>query len=145
MAFFEWQESYSVGIAEIDEQHRQLIHLVNMLHGTTRRSEQLATLESVLDEFDVLFSVLNQLVDCTFYHFQAEAWLMAEHGFPEFETHRGEHARFGERIRGFQDTLAKSKTRLAPDVVEFIRDWWHTHALCSDKKCGAFICQRNHG
>jgi hemerythrin len=54
MAFFEWEDGFAVGVTEIDQQHRRLIGLISRLHEAIERSNDLATLASVMSELDTI-------------------------------------------------------------------------------------------
>jgi hypothetical protein len=47
---FPWQDAYSVGIPEIDAQHKQLIRLINDLHAAMLQGKGAAALDRVLSE-----------------------------------------------------------------------------------------------
>ena len=63
MAFFEWDDNYSVGVAEIDQQHQRLIGLINELHEAMTQGSSRNALVSAIDELDTMASVLDALVD----------------------------------------------------------------------------------
>jgi hemerythrin-like metal-binding protein len=139
MAFFEWEDSFSVNVAEIDQQHRRLIALVNELYEAIERSDNLATLESVMKELDTVVSVISELMNYASVHFSTEEKYMIEYEYPAYSEHYDEHRRFVDKVETFRQDFAKEKTRLSIDVAEFIRDWWRSHILGADKACGAFL------
>jgi len=49
MNSFQWQDSYSVGVAALDEQHKVLIDLINRLDKTERETGDLV--RRVIEEF----------------------------------------------------------------------------------------------
>ena len=50
MAFFDWKEEYSVGIAIIDKQHRKILELIDELFESIRDSREDLIIKEVLDE-----------------------------------------------------------------------------------------------
>jgi len=76
-----WDAQLSVGIEEIDGQHRVLIDVANSLRDSVaaQRSRR-----------EVL-ALLEQLVDYTRIHFAIEEALMRVHAFPDYPTHRRGH------------------------------------------------------
>jgi hemerythrin len=50
MAHMEWSENLSVGINEIDEQHKKLVSQINALHDGMRSGQGKDTLEKTLGE-----------------------------------------------------------------------------------------------
>ena len=56
MAFFEWDEKkYSVGIREMDQQHKQLLVLLNRLYESMYR----------ITSYNVCYTKLLRLLICT--------------------------------------------------------------------------------
>ncbi|UCD30007.1 MAG: hemerythrin family protein [Planctomycetota bacterium] len=141
MAFFEWQPEFSVSVAEIDQQHQRLIGLVNQLHEAIEKSNQLATMQSVLSEMDAITSTINEMIDYTIYHFSTEEKYMLEYKYPQYQQHKGEHQLFIDKVQNFKRNFENTKTRLSLDIADFIMNWWQEHILKTDKKCGIFLHQ----
>jgi len=65
-----WVDSYETGNADIDQQHRELLDLVEELECAENESQ------------DALFRVLDHVMDFTVTHFVREENLMAEVDYP---------------------------------------------------------------
>ena len=76
-----WSSILSVGVAEIDDDHRLLIALFNELNRAAAAGESAAYLAATLEE----------LINCTVWHFSHEERLMLKHGFPGIEPHKAAH------------------------------------------------------
>jgi hemerythrin len=139
MAFFEWEDSFSVSIAEIDQQHRQLIKLVNQLHEAIERSNDLATMAAVMSELDTTSSAIDEMVDYARVHFATEENYMLRYVYPEYDSHKNEHQEFIDKVQTFRSKFEKTKTRLSLDITEFLKTWWRRHILAEDRRCGAFL------
>ena len=50
MAFCEGEESYTVNVAEIDRQHKQLIELINQVYDALQQGKSEDTMKSAIDE-----------------------------------------------------------------------------------------------
>ena len=138
MAFFEWEDRFSVGINVIDEQHQRLFGLISKLHDVIERCEREATLEAVLCELEAVTTVIGELIDYAQYHFSTEEDYMRRYEFTDDETHRAEHQRFIEKVQDYRRRFEQKKTRISLEIAEFLADWWRNHILNSDKRCGAF-------
>ena len=66
MAFFDWKENYSVGIAKLDDQHKKLVSFLNDLYSAMKAGKGT----------DVLDEVLKGMVAYTKTHFVTEENLM---------------------------------------------------------------------
>jgi hemerythrin-like metal-binding protein len=81
MGFIKWNDNFSVKVSEVDNQHKELIGLINQLYDAMR----------VGKGREVPGSVLTELVNYTVYHFSTEERLFQEHGYPEYERHKQIH------------------------------------------------------
>ena len=60
MPRIEWSESFSVGVAEIDEQHRRWVELINKLH------------DAIMDKKvspEMTDKILSEMIDYSHFHF----------------------------------------------------------------------------
>jgi hemerythrin-like metal-binding protein len=127
-----WDDDYSVGIAEIDEQHKRLVGLVNDLHDAM----------SVGKGRTVLSTVLTELVEYTAYHFQTEERLFEQFDYPD----RAEHKRLHDELTAKAVQLKKSHDEgnqmITIEVMVFLSDWLKVHILQEDKQYSAFLISR---
>ncbi len=127
MSAVTWQNAYSLGIPEIDEQHKTLFELINELwDALVKRSP----VESQL-------LVIEGLEHYTIAHFAAEETFMRVIKYPKFDAHKQTHDKFVQRI-------AEEKTRLLAgnglslDVLYFLKDWLVNHILVDDQDYAGF-------
>jgi hemerythrin len=129
MSLIKWKEEYSVKVAEIDEQHKKLIGLIN----------QLADAMSVGKGRDVLNGVLAELVSYTEYHFETEEKLFREHGYPEHEQHSRAHNELATKARELSAAFDRGETKLSVDVMLFLSTWLNRHILDEDKQYEPYL------
>jgi len=77
-----WTDYLSVGVPEMDEEHRQFIARVNELNKAIIESEDKATVERLMD---------LMLMEAT-HHFWHEQELLERWKYPEAEAHAAKHA-----------------------------------------------------
>lgn len=118
----EWKPEYSIGIEEIDAQHRQLLRLFT----------RIATLaeEPATSWAELHFSVV-ELKNFADFHFQFEEALLRLFAFPGRESHHLEHMGFFERIGQVERTSLENDIKRG--IVEFLWDWLREHILKSDR------------
>lgn len=124
MALMIWKEAYSVNIAEIDNQHKKLIELINNLHDamiTGKAKEEMS-------------KILSGLVDYTLYHFATEEKIFDQYDFPGSKAHKKQHSDLIEQVAALQKKHEDGERVLTIDVMNFLRDWWNDHIMGSDKK-----------
>lgn len=128
----EWvtfESSHLVGIPAIDEQHKQLIRMVNQINRAVRdgRSE------------NELQALLMALVDFAGTHFDTEHALMLEHDYPERTRHDREHQELLDQAKQLADRFeAGDELKL----LQSIKDWLIGHIQHADKPLGAYLSSR---
>ena len=123
MAFLDWDEEYSVGVEEIDEQHKRLFQLLNEFYdGITEYHTQ------------ALEELLNSLVDYTRYHFSTEEEYMEKFDYPDTGAHKDEHAIFTRKISDVKERLSEGTLRISFEITDFLKAWISDHLLVTDKK-----------
>ncbi len=129
MEIFEWNSSYQLGVARIDEDHKQLVGLLNKVYETLVNGRDKDEIEKVLDE----------LIDYATYHFAAEESWMKENRYPGLEMHKLEHERFCKRIVEMQKDFYQGYTTVTLELLAFTKTWLSDHILSSDAEAGRFI------
>ena len=128
MSLINWDDSYSVHIKKIDEQHKGLVKLVNELHDAM--SQGAAN--------DVLSKVLNSLVDYTIIHFNTEEEMFKSYNYPDYQAHKNEH----DKVKEFQSKFKEGKSTITYELMDFLSDWLINHILDSDKKYSSYLTSR---
>ncbi len=129
MPIVRWCDTYSVNVAEIDEQHKKLLDLVNDLHSA---------IESLADKNE-LKDMLDELVEFTRTHFSTEEELMKQHGFPELKKHRKEHKLLLRYLVELVDGVSGGKKLYFYSDYDVSTDWALIHIIECDKSLGAFL------
>ncbi len=117
-----WNENFSVGVKEIDEQHKHLIHLMN----------KLIDMKDVSVDSEVISDALDEMTKYADEHFKKEEEYMEEYGYPELETHREQHKDFRKKTVKFCMEAMAYKKSIPVDILEFLRNWWINHILKTD-------------
>lgn len=126
-----WQDSFGVGHADIDADHKRLFELFNEFVTAVNDNRADSDIESVLVE----------LLEYTDYHFDREERLMREHGYPDYETHKTMHDTFVRQVHDVNNALDAGGEQGA-FVLGFLGKWLSGHILGVDKKLGAFLRDR---
>lgn len=123
-AIFPWSNLFSIGVREIDEQHRILVGLLNRLGGAAQDYERPA----------LIGEILGGLVAYIGEHFSFEEHLMREHGYPGAEAHIAAHTRLAARVEKLVASHAQGTTPELDELVIFLRQWLVSHILQTDKE-----------
>lgn len=125
MQTIQWTEEFSVGIDELDEQHRALVEMINALEiGVHNHPGQDATRR-----------VLEQLNEYVRDHFALEERLMGGGGCtPELVArHFGEHAYFRNLLRDLGRDFENGRGNITVALIEHLVHWFLHHIVVVDR------------
>ncbi len=126
--WFRIEDSHLVGVEEIDEQHRNLVYMVNRLNDALKRDDSSETILLMFDELQV----------ATKHHFDTESRYMANCDYPERDAHEAEHAQLLNQLQHFKAQFNEGRELL---VLQSIKDWLLGHITYSDKKMATYLAQ----
>jgi hemerythrin len=124
---FSWDNSYSVDIALIDEQHRRFFEVANQAYaaaesGTTNRKELLA--------------LLLELNDYALFHLSTEENYFKQFFFVDAPLHVTMHDIYRARMNDFL-LRARSESEdtqtLVREAADFAGNWLESHIMVMDK------------
>lgn len=126
----EWSDQLSVGVAVFDEEHKNLIRMINELHDS---------IAAGIDDSD-LRRVADHLVEHAMMHFRHEEMYFCEAAYPAAEEHAALHENFKQRVFAYRERIGREDTVvLAAELMVFLRDWLADHVLIEDKKYGVYL------
>ena len=126
-----WGNILSVEIDEIDEDHRKLVNIFNILnHAVTEGESQ-----------DYIAAVLEELVNCTAWHFSHEERLMLKYGYEELEEHRAVHQGLIKNARELQQKTLQADKPMVDEDIEYLERWLTEHILTDDMRLGSYLSQ----
>lgn len=129
MPLLEWNDSLSVGFAEMDEDHKKLVDLVNTLNDAV-----------VADDADgVVEELLEELLEYTGWHFRHEERLMQQHQYPGLFDHKEEHEKLVEQAVDLFTRYQAGDRDVPGRLLPFLKDWLINHILGTDRETGKFL------
>jgi hemerythrin len=133
MAFFSWDEKYSVNIPEVDAQHKMLVSMVNDLFESMNAGKGK----------DILGSILSGLVSYSKTHFSTEERLMKTCDYPDYLHHKKSHDDFTSQALDLKKQFDNGNVTLSVKVGKFLKEWLINHILVEDKKYVPFLNGKN--
>ena len=125
-----WTERWSVGVPEMDKDHRVLINLINQLTQAFRAPESNW----------VVGSVLNSLWDYTAYHFNREEALLRAANFPGASEHANRHVSLKSQVREWLDSYQNDPDSVDPRELQVsLRGWLMNHVLGEDMRYRPYV------
>ncbi len=126
MAFMPWNQELVLGIASIDEQHRELVDRINALN------EQIGNPKAA-------GPLLEDLVDAAMNHFIAEEELLKRHGYAQADAHTQAHSGETSKLVELLDQIHADAAAFKPAHLAALKDWLTQHILVDDKACVALL------
>lgn len=134
MSITTWQSSYSVGIDEIDGQHKGLIELIGHLESSMQSNDEKL-------RWSAIHYAIVRLSDYVRIHFAVEESLMRVLGYPEIEHHTAQHRDFENYLHDLERrSITHNVTE--DEVVSFLRGWLINHIQKDDQHYAAFFQQK---
>lgn len=129
MAYFEWADDMVIDHGPIDQDHRQLVELVNALHTATTDGRGQ----------EIVAKILDDLVSYTVDHLRREEQLMESIKFPNLTRHKMGHDKFMEKVRELKQKYDAGSITVASQLSTVLRDWLSLHIRRDDKEMLVFL------
>ncbi len=129
MDYFEWNDALKVGNQLIDQDHFELVTLVNELHQAVQEGKST----------DALAKILQALLNYTREHFQREELLMEHIAYADIESHKAMHQKLLDQVLVLQDAFERGRSEVASNTAELLRYWLTHHIMRTDKKLSQAI------
>lgn len=124
MPLFVWKKDYSVGVDLLDDHHKNLFRILNVLYENTMQPR-------VVDE---VLPIIAELREYTRYHFAAEELHMQDKGFPEIADHIVKHRNFTHQIEELQSQHRNDDLEDTRKLIVVLGNWLLNHVLVEDRK-----------
>ena len=130
--FIPWSEELSVGLQEIDEQHKILIGLINRLFS-----------QAILHTADkaTLSGILEDLIQYTIIHFSVEESLFRIFDYPDAENHQVHHNQLKQEVLNFKKKF-EGGTPIDIELMQLMKKWISNHIMMDDKKYTPFFLEK---
>lgn len=122
MALIDWTDEFTVDNGPIDDQHRNLVEIVNKFDEANRKGKGTRVMAEILDN----------LMGYTQEHFSFEENIMAESGYAKLKLHKSQHRQLIQKLERFQFDFNSGK-RVTNDMKELLKYWLTSHILKEDK------------
>jgi hemerythrin len=117
----EWKDEYSLGILEIDNQHKLLLRSFTAIEESIKLEHG----------WSVTHYAIIELLQLVRMHFSFEEALMHMFAYPGSKKHKKEHQRFFDHLEKIERQSLKKSAEV--QMVQFLEDWLTTHILGTDR------------
>ena len=130
MSLITWKDEFSVGVAAVDLEHRELIELINGLDAGMRERASQTTVVETLGEIYARISA----------HFALEEKIMRKADYDGFTTHKQDHERLLDELLVVVDSVDDAghydRAGLSRDLDRWFSDHFRTHDARLHRKLG---------
>jgi hemerythrin len=126
-AFLVWEAAFSVGVWEIDRQHRSLIGLINQLYESVSRGESDTKLQAMF----------SATVGCVRNHFAFEESYLERLGYEGLAVHKESHKELLDWLDHMRHVFDAGFATMSPELLKFLKKWVTAHILQYDRRYAA--------
>ena len=127
---YEMKDEYLTGIPQIDEEHKRLFEIAEETY-------QLRNEEFLVDKYDQIKAVLQELKDYTIMHFKHEEAYMESINYKKMFTQKIQHQGFIDKIEEIDlSDIDENSDETIDEILKFLTDWLISHILENDKQIG---------
>ncbi len=125
-----WSEKFSVGVRELDQQHQQLLKLLNRM---------ISTQGTISVHPEMISEVLMEMTRYAQMHFKTEEKLMEMYGYPGLKKQKIQHRNFRKKIIGFSTATTLGVDQIPENLLMYLVDWLTHHILEDDMAYRSFF------
>jgi len=130
----EWDDSFLIGIEELDYEHKVLIKDINRLHLELARQDEKSEIEKCLGDIYARMQA----------HFALEEHVMKEREYRFYDEHKREHERLLDSYSGYMmQILNEPDVSFGNSIEETLSHWVLNHILNSDKKMSLMVQEKS--
>ena len=120
-----WDDGLSLGIEEIDNDHKHLLDLINKLSDAIEGGVSV----------DVCRDVFTQLQRYVEEHFEREEKFLKQCHYQDFEIHHAQHVHFKQKLSKLRNEFECDKSNFQADkVLTWLTNWLVSHIIDEDMK-----------
>lgn len=124
-----WSSKIETGIKKFDDQHKELVRLLNKFYTAVNEGRS----KTVLGE------VLNELANYTVYHFQSEEDAFRQFNFPDKDEHIRIHKDLVNQVLKVIKDFESGKDVVSINLLQFLKEWVVKHIMGDDMKYGRYF------
>ena len=129
MALISWKNEFTIGIPEVDAEHRELINLINELHDHLLDRGRPYRVQDFLGEIFTRISA----------HFALEEKWMRENKYDQFPEHKEDHEKLLDDIRDIMDEYEEEENFNEELLAGNLSGWFTGHFGTMDARLHKFM------
>lgn len=133
LSLIEWRDEFSIGLPDVDHEHREMISMINALHESLGPAADTGRIVAALGEIHARIAL----------HFALEEREMHKLGYISYSDHKEDHERLLDDILDIMDSV---ETEVGYDQVKFGRrlaKWFTEHFRTHDARLHRWLAGRH--
>jgi hemerythrin-like metal-binding protein len=122
MNLIEWREEFSIGLPEVDHEHRELIQHINALHAQLDAGADASHVAEILGDIHTEIAA----------HFALEEKSMKSLGYDDYAAHKSDHELLLDDILDILDEVHSTGDYEADALAERLSTWFGAHFRSHD-------------
>jgi hemerythrin len=129
--YIEWTPDMSVGIGEIDVQHRKMVRKLNDIADAVDASKDKEEIQEAVKYFEVYSEE----------HFRTEEGFMTLYKYPEYANHKKEHEKIMADTAEIRERFSKGQAdaKEVYDASKKVAEWFVNHMKTTDSRMAIFL------
>ena len=127
-----WNENFSVGVREMDEQHKRLIGIIN----------ELIEADNTTVDSETIFDILTKMTNYALSHFEKEEQYMIKYNYPDYSIHKDQHSEFKDQLITFCKDTKVHKESIPTEIFSYLKTWLTNHILETDMAYKSFFNEK---
>lgn len=124
MTLIKWRDELKIGIDDVDDEHRELIELINGLHDVMQvGADQVQVV-------DLLGEIYAQIAS----HFEHEEKIMRETHYADYAIHKEDHETLLDDLKDIMDEVEADGSFDAVQLSADLNRWFTDHFVEFDAK-----------
>jgi len=129
MPLIEWKKEFSVGVAEVDHEHQQLVALINALYDALPQDDA----ENKVMDF--LGEIYTQIAA----HFALEEKIMRSRNYDRYADHKSDHERLLDELRDIMDDYEENAYFDDGEFSGHLEGWFTGHFKTHDARLHKYL------
>ena len=123
--FIKWNPLYDTKHKIIDEQHRELVNIINDLY--------LSTIDHKVNKNEAFIKAAKRCIEYADYHFKTEEKIMDIINYSDSKNHKAMHKSFYDEVVNQIKNYQEGQPFIANKLVKYLKDWLLEHIAFRDK------------
>lgn len=124
MSLLAWKPIYSVGIDSMDDEHQQMIQLINEIYEELDQRRDAESIERCLGDTHSAIAM----------HFALEERMMRDAGYSEYAEHKEDHEELLDQILEMMDDFSEDSELGFRILSDQLSDWFSVHFSTFDAR-----------